>query len=218
MSRFVLIDCEQDTPEWRAARAGRVTGSKANCVTAQSKEMRMRSGYRVQLVAERLTQEPQEGGYQSRDMEEGKALEPQMRLAYEARTGRFLTCVGFAAMTEMAAGCSPDGLIDEDEDGFGFIEGKCPKPTVHLEYLERNRVPPEYVAQCTHNLYVLGAAFVDFVSFCPKLPEHLRLLVVRMYRNEVDLGLYDTQIRQFLREVDDMEARLRARERLKVAA
>lgn len=220
--RFVVSPHAQGTPEWYLDRAGKATGSKASCITAQGRtkgqEATTRRDYRVQLVIERITGESQEVEFQSPYMKDGKDNEPFAVMEYEAATGRIVRPVGFCYLPDAPIGCSPDGLLEDDPEGFGFIEGKCPKPAIHLDYLERNRVPPEYVPQLVHSFYVLGAAFADFVSYCPKVPAHLRLFTVRMYRNEADLAGYEVELLRFLGEVNEMERRLQARAPLKAAA
>lgn len=216
MTKLYLIDtAEQGTPEWRQARAGRATGSMAACVTAKSRDGKSegttRRDYRVQLALERLTGEPEGDGFVSRYMQDGKEHEPAAREAYEIATGNPLREIGFAYWPNLAIGCSPDAMV-EDEDGFGFLEMKCPKPATHWEYLQAARLPPDYVNQATHNALVINdAAFVDFVSFCPKFPEKLQFLRVRVYRNELDIKRYEAELHKFLAETDDFERQLRKR-------
>jgi predicted phage-related endonuclease len=210
---FLLSPAPQGSAEWRAIRAGKVTGSKAECINAGGKGVTRRN-YVVQLVTERLTGAPQEDGYQSKDMLAGQEQEPFARMAYEAETGELVQEAGFAYLSDIAAGCSVDGFISD----AGILELKCPKSAVHIDYMERNRVPPEYVAQVTHNLWVTGRAFVDFASFDPRMPDHLQLFVVRMYRDEVDIDTHELAVRRFLGDVDALEMRLRGRMPLARAA
>lgn len=203
--RFALSPHPQGTDEWKAARAGKITGSKAECINAGGKGITRRK-YMVQLVAERLSGIPQEGGYQSPAMLAGTALEPEARATYEAETGELVREAGFAYLT-IPAGCSVDGFVGES----GIQEIKCPEPHVHVDYMERMRVPPEYVPQVTHNLWVTGAEWVDFVSYCPAMPEGLQLLIVRAARNEFAIEAHEEAALRFLAETEAMESRLRAR-------
>lgn len=63
---YKIIDCEQKSPEWLAARAGRLTGSvadeamrtiKSGAFSADRKHLRMR------LALERITGQPQERAF-----------------------------------------------------------------------------------------------------------------------------------------------------------
>lgn len=218
MSRFLLSEHPQNTPEWYAVRAGKVTGSKADCLLSQGKggaESTGRRNYRAQLAVERiLGRSLEEGGYESPGMRAGKENEPFARLAYEAQTGELAQEAGFAYLPNMAAGCSVDGFIGDD----GILECKCPNHANHIEYLQRCRIPPEYVPQVTHNLYVTGRQWVDFVSYNPQMPEYAQLLIVRMDRSEAGLPAYELALNKFLGEVGALEEWLRAREQLKAAA
>jgi hypothetical protein len=202
MSRYDIIDCAQRTPEWYAARAGRATASRAAAVLAKIKsgEAATRRDYKLQLATERLTGTPQENGFISAEMQRGIDLEPAARDAYEIQTGEIVQSVGFLSMVEHLAGCSPDGRIDG-----GLVSFKCPKSTTHVEYLKCNRVPPEYVPQVTHELWVAeDAEHYDFVSYDDRLPAGLQLLVVRAYRSEFknELAAYEVELLKFLGEVE----------------
>jgi hypothetical protein len=175
----------------------------AECVAAGGKGITRRK-YMVRLVSERLTGLPQEDGYQSSAMIAGTLNEPMARLAYEAETGELVREAGFAYLP-IPAGCSVDGFIGDD----GIQEIKCPEPHIHVDYLERMRVPPDYVPQVTHNMWVTGAAFVDFVSYCPSMPEDLQLVVVRAGREEFDIKGHEEAVLRFLAETQAMEDRLR---------
>lgn len=209
--RFTLSDAPQGSDAWKLARLGRATGSKAECIAAGGKGITRRK-YMVQLVAERLSGTAHEG-YQSPAMLAGTALEPQAREAYEAETGELVQQAGFACLP-ILAGCSVDGFVGD----CGIQEIKCVEPHIHVDYMERMRVPPEYVDQITHNLWVTGAEFVDFVSYCPAMPEGLELLIVRASRNEFDIAGHEKATLQFLVEAEAMERRLRERMPLKAAA
>lgn len=216
MSRYLLNEAPQGSDEWKLARAGKATGSKAACILAQGRtkgtEATTRKNYRVQLVTERLTGIPQEDGYVSDDMRAGTANEPMARLEYEAaKPAVMVREAGFAYLPELPAGCSVDGFLDDDADGFGLLEIKCPKSAQHITYLQEARLPPDYVPQTTHNAWITGAAFVDFVSFDPRMPEKLRLFTVRIYRAEFDLTGYEAELMKFLGEVSTLEDSLRKR-------
>jgi len=147
----------QRSPEWFALRAGRVTGTTAADMLAAIKkgEAAARRDLRMRLVCERLTGQPADngGGYQSADMRWGVEHERAARMAYEARTGDLVRAVGFVTHDTLAAGCSPDGIVG---DGVGLIEIKCPKSATHFGIWQTNTIPPEYVPQLQHNLWITG--------------------------------------------------------------
>lgn len=216
MSRFIVVDAEQRTPGWFAARAGRATGSKAKDILARIKsgEAAARRDYRTQLVTERLTGAPIVNEFTNADMQRGVDLEPAARGEYEAQVGVIARQTGFLAMAEHQAGCSLDGDID---DFRGILELKVPKSATHVRYLQERRLPPEHVAQIVHNMWVTGAEWCDFCSYDDRLPSGLQFFHVRIERGELEheIASYEVELRRFLTEVD---ADLAALQRLRRAA
>jgi hypothetical protein len=199
-------DLAQRSDEWRALRAGKLTGSVAADILATlktGKEPACRRDLRVRLVAERLTGQPQENAFVSEAMQRGIDKEADALAAYETQTGRLVMPVGFIAHDTLAAGCSPDGLVSHD----GLIEAKCPKTATHLGYVDDPAsLLAEYHAQIIHNLWITQRSWADIVSFDDRLPEHLRLVIVRYDAHTAEhtkeIASYELAARQFLREVD----------------
>jgi predicted phage-related endonuclease len=201
-------DCEQRTAEWFAVRRGKVTGSVAADMLASVKsgEAAGRRGLREALVVEQVTGQQIEPGFVSVDMQRGTDMEPEAIAAYEAQTGTLVQRVGFLERTDVAAGCSPDGVIGAYE---GILEVKCPRQTTHFSYWRKGGVPSAYVPQLRHALYVSGLPWVDFVSYDPRFPPELQLFVTRYTAAEADLPTYDRLLRAFLSEVDTELAAVR---------
>ncbi len=199
---YRVIDCEQRSPEWRAARAGRLCASDAKhmLATIKSGEAASRRDLRVRLTVERLTGMPQEEPFINDAMEWGIEHEADALAAYEAQTGLLASSVGYLAHTDLLAGGSPDGVIGDFD---GLVELKCPKSATHYGYLRGNGKPPaEHVAQLTHLLWLTGCPWIDFLSFDPRFPSALQTFYVRVQRADVDLKAYDAAARAFLAEVD----------------
>ncbi len=196
----LVLNMEQRSPEWFAARCGVLTGTAAKdmLATIKSGEAAARRDLRVRLVVEQLTGQAQEDAYVNADMLRGVELESEARAAYEAATGHLVTPAGFLKHPTLAVGYSPDGLLD---DGVGLLELKVPRSATHLRYLRSIGMPAEHLAQVTHGLYVSGADFCDFASYDPRFPEHLRLDVKRVQRADVDLAGYEKTLLAFLAEV-----------------
>lgn len=210
--RFTIINADQRTPEWFQARAGKLTGSRAAdmLATIKSGEAAARRDYRMQLVCERLTGQPQEDGFVNAAMQRGIDLEPLAFAAYEALTGSMAVRTGFLSHTTHPAGCSLDGHVDAFK---GIVEIKCPKTATHVKYLREGIVPKDYLPQITHNLWITGAEWCDFLSFDDRLPAELQVFYVRQLAKDVDLIDYEKKALAFLAEVDAEVNALRTFER-----
>ena len=205
-----VVDFEQGSPEWLAARAGKVTASRIADVLAKIKsdEAAARRDYRAQLVAEILTCRPQEDGFQNAEMLWGIEQEPLARSAYELARGVLVDMVGFVLHpTIERAGASPDGVINEN-GSIGLVEIKCPKPATHIQYLLADEIPVKYEPQMAWQMACTGAAWVDFVSFDPRLPVKSQLFVKRLLRDEKRIAEMEAEAKVFLQDVDAIVRRL----------
>jgi len=200
---MIRLTLDQRTDAWRLARCGRLTSSRAADMCATRKdgsEAAGRKHLRTQLVLERLTGVPQErDDFQSPAMLSGIAREADALAAYEAETGALVRPGGFVAHDTLLAGCSPDGDVG---DFTGLVEVKCRQSANHLEYLKTGSISRDHLLQITHQLWITGAAWVDYVSFDDRFPPALQLRIVRIARTDVDLRLYELNVRAFLAEVD----------------
>lgn len=199
---FTEHQIEQRTPEWFALRCGRLCGSKAAdmLATIAKGEAAGRRNLRVQLVLERITGKPQErSAFQSQAMQDGVTREVDAVALYDATTGLCARGTGFVAVNDLMAGCSPDGIIGEFE---GLLEVKSPIAATHWEFLKTGIIPDNYIKQITHNLWVTGAQWCDYVSYQPDFPESRRTQIVRVTRAALDIEAYDRAAKKFLAEVD----------------
>ena len=189
---------EQRTPEWYAARLGRVTSSKITDAMMAKTTAGYRN-YRAQLVAERLTGIVADT-YCSFDMQQGIEREPAARLCYQFKTGNKIEEVGFMEHASLFSGSSPDGLVHKD----GMIEIKCVKVATHLDYLTGGIVPKKHRPQMHHQMCCTGRKWNDFVSYCPELPENLQLFICRLDRDEEEIKLMESKIEAFENDIQDM--------------
>jgi len=204
-----ILEIAQGTPEWLAARAGRVTASKIPDVMAKIKtgEAATRRDYRAQIIAEILTGQPQGDTFTNEAMRWGTEQEPFARAAYEMASGFMVDQVGFVLHpTIERAGASPDGIVDMD----GLVEIKCPKTATHIQYRLDKSVPTQYQPQMLWQMACTGAAWCDFVSFDPRLPDDLQLFVVRFNRDQARIDAMEAEVVAFLAEVDETLSRLRS--------
>ena len=173
--------------------------------TIKKGEAAARRDYRMQLACERITQQAQEDTYVNAAMQRGIDLEDSAVGAYMALTGNLVATSGFLVHDTLMAGCSLDGDVDDLE---GIIEVKCPKSSTHLGYLETHTVPANHLPQITHNLWITGAKWCDFVSYDDRFPAALQLFVARITPNEAAIEEYEARAMEFLQEVDETVAHI----------
>jgi hypothetical protein len=197
-----IIDCEQGSPQWHAARCGRVTGSRiADVVRAGQggKPSKMRATYIGDLVAERLSGVQDGNGFISGPMQWGKDCEDKARAVYGFMFDVTPQKVGFIVHPKFdMAGCSPDSLVGED----GGLETKCPNSSTHIASLMGAKIDPDYVKQVQWNLACTGRKWWDHVSFDPRMPAELQLHCTRVYRDDVVIKELEDAVEILLREVD----------------
>jgi len=200
-----VITAEQGSPEWLAARAGKVTASMISNVLAKPETAAYRD-YQAQIVAELLTGKPQGSDFTNEAMQFGTENEPFARSAYEVYMGIMVDEVGLVLHPTIdRAGASPDGLVGSD----GLVEIKCPKVATHLSYICAGVVPTKYKNQMMFQMICTERAWCDFVSFRPDLPGRLQLFIVRFKRDETEIIKLTTAVNAFLAQVDEMLKKLK---------
>ena len=190
---------EQRTEAWHQQRLGRVTASRVADVIAKTKTgaSASRDNYATQLVLERLTNKQAEF-YSNAAMQWGTETEPMARQAYELKRGVFVDEVGFIDHpTIEMSGASPDGLVGKK----GLVEIKCPESKTHMEYLLSGKAPAKYIPQMMWQMACTGREWCDFVSFDPRFPENLQILVVKVEYDPTYVKMLELEITQFLDDV-----------------
>ena len=201
MRAFTILDAEQRTPAWYAARVGRLTGSVAGQMLAKIKsgEAAGRRNLRTRLVLERLTGRTQESDFVSPAMQAGIEREADAFAAYEALTGDVAIRTGFLSHVTHLAGCSLDGHLGD----FGKLMSiKCRQPPAHLEFLKSGTIPADSLAQIRHELWMTGALEHDYFSWNPDFPASLQSRIVTVTRADVDIPAYEFDALAFLVEVE----------------
>ena len=191
-------DIEQRSDQWHAARCGSLGASQIADAISKSKDGKAfgstSANLRAKLVVERLTG-IQEDSFKSAAMQHGIDNEEAARLAYEARTGAFVTEVGLYKHPFLeGTHASPDGLVGED----GLVEIKCPNSATHIDTLKTGKVPTKYVYQMQWQMRCTDRQWCDFVSFDSRLPENLRLFVKRIHRDAEMLAKLEADVKLFL--------------------
>jgi predicted phage-related endonuclease len=163
---MIILDMEQRSDEWFAARRGRPTASNAGkIITSTGKKSTQWKGYMYELVAERA-------GHQSPPFEpteamlEGIRREEESRDAYSFITGHAVKEVGMIVCKATGASCSPDGLALECDPPHG-LELKNPKPGTFFAELDNGKVPSTYLPQIHMSMAVSGLELWDYGCYLP---------------------------------------------------
>ncbi len=153
---------EQRTPEWFAARKGRVTASSVGAILGHD-PYRDRDDVMRAMVREWHGAESEFSGNVA--TEYGTHHEAGALAEYEMETGVTVDPVGFVTREEWA-GCSPDGLIGM----FGGIEVKCPygkRKMTESEEFKALDDQPHYYDQVQFSLWVCERAWWDVLQWAP---------------------------------------------------
>ena len=178
---MIILDHEQGSDEWFAARLGRPSASMFNkLITSTGKPSTSASKYIDELVDERLNG-VRAPVYVNEHMERGTRLEPEAREYYEFLTDQQVTEYGFILDDSEEFGCSPDGLIKDSDGNFeGGLEIKCPANMVGYHRDNKSFVT-KYKQQVMGCMMITGAKWWDLMAYSDKKPHHL---IIRVERDE----------------------------------
>lgn len=206
-----IIDCEQNSAEWFAARAGIPTASEFSTVMAKGKDggaSITRRKYLYRLAGEILTGEPAPEGYTNDFMARGHDLEDEARKLYAFMHDVEPIRVGF--LRNGRKGCSPDSLIGATSG----LEIKVAIPAVQIERLQRGELPPEHKAQVHGSMWVAERDTWGFVSYCPKL----RPMILTVERDDAYIAQIEKAVEAFTEELDAVVASIRGVSQFRAAA
>ena len=201
-----IVDCAQGSPEWFAARLGKVTASRIADVVARTKTgwSASRANYAAELIAERLTGTPTEK-FSNAAMDWGREQESAARSLFEMMTDREVSQVGLVLHPAIEHACaSPDGLVGDD----GLIEIKCPNTATHIDALLSETIDGRYVKQMQFQMACTGKTHCWFVSHDPRLPAEMQMFIRRVDRDDATIAELEKEARIFLAEIDRKIERL----------
>ncbi len=199
-----IHDVSQGTLDWLNLRVGIPTASGLhNLITPEWKirEGEMPRTYMHLKLAEAWLGRPviELGGF---SIEQGTIVESEARPFFELETDQRVQEVGFIASDDGLFGCSPDGLIGDDNG----LEIKCPSAQVHVKYLVNGGLPKEYAAQVHGSMYATDRPKWTFLSYRRGFPP----LIVNVERDEKIIEAIGKALRQFQTWVTDARAKLNA--------
>lgn len=189
-----VINCDQQSPEWHAARLGIPTSSHFHeIVQSDGTPSKSRKGYLYQLAAERISGR-YDATYSSSAMQGGIDREEESRLVYAMLHEVEVTQVGFCVADNGRWGCSVDGLVGSD----GIVELKNRKGKATVEHLLATKLPVACVQQVQGQLFVTDRAWCDYASYYPGLP----MLVVRVEPDRHFITCLEKELITFCEELD----------------
>jgi hypothetical protein len=198
---MIILNVEQGSAEWFAARLGIPTASQfGRILTPKTMKLSDQSaGYMQELIAEQLLGQAMDDGGSIGFMQRGEVLERKAVEFYELQRDVETEKVGFVLRDDSRVGCSPDRFVGAD----GLLEIKCPSAKVHVGYLLDDE-GIGYRAQVQGQLWITGRAYVDTLSYNPELPPAL----VRVHRDEEFIGKLAAAVDQFLSFLDESKLKL----------
>jgi putative phage-type endonuclease len=199
----------QGTPEWLQLRLGHVTASRVADILAKTKTgaSASRQNYLIELAIQRVTNVVEES-YKNEAMIRGTEEEPKARQAYELLTETFVEEVPFVKHKSIEwFGCSPDGIIKNNDGTYNLLEIKNPNSATHWSYIKEGEPPTKYKIQMMAQMACTGAQWCDFFSYDSRMPEGSRHFLKRMMRDNKFIEEMEKEVKVFLDEVAE-EVRL----------
>jgi hypothetical protein len=197
---------EQYSQEWFNQRLGKLTSSTIWNLMVEPKEKTKKDAgelssttkdYLMGKLAEKLSGVQRE--FKSDATAHGLQLEKEALDFYAERTGNKVYEAGYIESIAGLYGGTPDGFVNDD----GIIQIKCPyNYNNHLHnglitgqdfFKSKYR---EYYWQCQSDMLVSSKEYCDFVSYCPDMPDNLKMFIFRIEANLDDMNL-------LLKKIDD---------------
>lgn len=199
---MIILDVEQGSDEWLAARLGIPTASRMHCLLVDGRVCspfgQGAMDYLDEVVAERFTGVSASTFKGNADTERGHRVEPIAAQAYIDE--------GFASADDVyevgivltkGVGASPDRLVGAD----GGLEIKSRAAKGMMKLLRNNKIDNEHITQVQVNLWATGRKWWDYFVYCDGIPPFCK----RFYP---DLDLHaklDERVPLFLALADEFE-------------
>lgn len=199
----IIRDIEQGSEEWNKLRIGSVGASSlSKIITSKGKTSTQRKAYLYSLAGEILTGRKADS-FSNQHMKNGLEFEQNTRMEFQLET--FLEVEEVALIFPKGRPgwhCSPDGIIINGDAG---LELKSVIPSTQAKYLDKEKLPTEYILQCQMSLFVTGWDLWHFMSFCPGMNP----LLIEVERDNDLIVIIDDELAKFKKELDELVARLK---------
>ena len=200
-----IHDCQQGTLEWSKLHFGIPTASGLDNLLTPEFELRKGETpktYIYKKVAEKIQGRPLiDLSASSFMLEQGMIVEEEARPWYALEYDKKIRQVGFITTDDGRAGCSPDGLILNEDCG---LEIKSPAAHTHVKYLVNGVLPKEYAAQVMGSMFVTGFKKWVFVSYRRGFPA----LVLEIQRDEKAMSAIERAITIFHHDFNEATKRI----------
>lgn len=192
-----IVEVEQNTPEWEAARSGHFTASGMHQIISPiGKKSSQVDKYINTLIGELITKQsgnPFEGNNHS---QRGHEFEQEAADYYSMLTGLELQTVGFCLTDNELIGCSPDRFVVGQK---AAVEIKTCLPHIMVEMYQKETLEQDHRPQTQTCLYVTGFEWIDTVLYCPKMkPVIMRSTPNRQFI--MDMLTYTNEANKILQE------------------
>lgn len=189
---------------WQGQRLGKFTSSRLGDLMTSGRGKDKYWGdtamsYIYEKIAELITRIPHFQA-ESASIAWGHDNEAEAIQAYVDQTRNNVQYMGevFIKFNELCGG-SPDAFIDDD----GVIEVKCPyNSSNHIKTYITREVPKAHFYQCQGNMLFTSRQYCDYVSYDPRMPEGMRLVIIRVDRDD---SICDSILERINRAVDKIK-------------
>jgi len=199
----IIRDFDQGTPEWFAARAGKIGGTGiSKVVTSTGKRSTQRKTYLYTLAGEIITGE-KASSYSNQYMKNGLLNEEQTRMEFQLEMMKQVEEVaGIINNKYPGVFVSPDGLIIGEKAG---LELKSVIPATQAKYLDKDVLPTEYKLQVQMSLMVSEFERWYFCSHCPGMPIFTKVV----HRDEELIAAIKKEVRLFVKELNELVKKIK---------
>lgn len=203
---MIVHDVSQRTLDWMKLHVGIPTASGlGNLLTPEFKirEGEMPKTYLFTKLAELWRHEPVID-LTTFSIEQGEILETEAKPFFALETNQKVRDVGFITNDNGLFGCSPDGLLGDDNG----LEIKCPSAQVHVKYLVNGELPKEYAVQVHGSIFATGYPRWTFMSYRRNFPP----FIIEVKRDEAIMAKIAEALTLFHKNLLEAKAKLDAYE------
>lgn len=216
-----VIDCEQKSPEWHAARAAcLLTASDAGpfIFGTDKRSVDARRSRIVRYLRRQMDIPLDDWEIQKREDDErklkyntainrGNALEDEARELFAQLQGVHVSQPGIVLTNCAFFGASPDGLVhtSEGEEPVAGLELKCPELETLIDWIIDDKLPEEHANQCHASMAISGLRVWHFMGYFRGAPP----LIVPVLWNDYTQKLHDG-LASFRAEMERTRAVLQA--------